>query len=158
MRDRDLGWPARFTGLMVIAALSGSCGPTRAAKLGIRDAALQPCPASPNCVCSDVVEPSHHVAPLKIAIDAESAWREARDAVAAMPRTSIVEEHDDYLHAECRSPLFRFVDDLELDLRADVGIIAVRSASRLGYSDMGVNRRRVEQLRAVLQARGAVAR
>ena len=59
-------------------------------------------------------------------------------------------ETDDYLHAECRSALFGFVDDLELHLRASDGIIAVRSASRLGYGDLGVNRRRVESLRSAL--------
>jgi uncharacterized protein (DUF1499 family) len=67
-----------------------------------------------------------------------------------------VTETADYLHAECRSAVFGLVDDLELHLRQSEGIIAVRSASRLGYSDLGVNRRRVEGLRSSLIALGAI--
>jgi uncharacterized protein (DUF1499 family) len=67
-----------------------------------------------------------------------------------------VNETPGYLHAECRSALFGFVDDLELHLRVSEGVIAVRSASRLGYSDLGVNRRRVEILRTSLINRGMV--
>jgi uncharacterized protein (DUF1499 family) len=73
-----------------------------------------------------------------------------------LPRTRIVSRTDASLHAECRSRIFRFVDDLELCLRAAEGIIAVRSASRLGYSDLGVNRSRVEALRAELKKRGMI--
>jgi uncharacterized protein (DUF1499 family) len=68
----------------------------------------------------------------------------------------VVEEATNYLHAQCASALFGFVDDLELHLRASANLIAVRSASRVGHSDMGVNRRRVERLRAALRARGVV--
>jgi uncharacterized protein (DUF1499 family) len=65
-----------------------------------------------------------------------------------MPRTRIVSLKPDYLHAESSSAVFGFVDDLELHLRPDENIIAIRSASRLGHSDFGVNRNRVEKLRA----------
>ena len=79
-----------------------------------------------------------------------------RDAVAAMPRTTIVEERQGYLHAECTSRIFRFVDDLEL-LRSETGDrVDVRSASRVGYGDWGVNRARVESLREALVAAGAI--
>ena len=64
-----------------------------------------------------------------------------------LPRTRVIRLEPDYLHAECRSALMGFVDDLELYLRTDEGTIAVRSASRLGWSDMGVNRRRVDAVR-----------
>ena len=73
-----------------------------------------------------------------------------------LPRTRIVTETDDYLHAECRSAFFGFVDDLELHLRPTQGIIAVRSAARLGHSDFGVNRKRVENLRALLHRQGVI--
>jgi len=85
------------------------------------------------------------------------AWGGVREAVAALPRTRIVDEAPGYLRAECRSRLFRFVDDLELELRAGERRVAVRSASRVGRSDLGVNRRRVEALRAALRER-ALAR
>jgi uncharacterized protein (DUF1499 family) len=77
-------------------------------------------------------------------------------AVSSLPRTTIVDDSGQYLHAECRSAVFRFVDDLELHLRPDEGAIAVRSASRLGYSDFGVNRGRVETLRRKLVSAGVV--
>ena len=74
--------------------------------------------------------------------------------MAGLPRTTIVTESADYLHAECASAFFGFVDDLELHLRPAQNAIAVRSAARLGRSDFGVNRKRVERLRAQLKAQG----
>lgn len=115
--------------------------------LGVQNARLAPCPESPNCVSSDAEDPEHAIALLAFSGDAADAWRQARAAVAALPRTEIVDESDGYLRAESTSATFRFVDDLELQLRPDERAIAVRSASRLGYSDMGVNRDRVELLR-----------
>jgi uncharacterized protein (DUF1499 family) len=109
-----------------------------------------PCPASPNCVCSDDASSRHLIASLHFTGPVDQAWAAARQAVQALPGTRIVSEREDYLHAESTSALFGFVDDLELHLRRGVGEIAVRSASRLGRSDFGVNRRRVEQLRSAL--------
>ena len=117
---------------------------------------LASCPDSPNCVSSDAAEPSHHVLPFAIILPAKEAWLQVREAVNDIPRTTITEVTDSYLHAECRSMVFRFVDDLEIELRPGEGIIAVRSASRTGYSDFGVNRSRVERLRSVLQSRRLV--
>ncbi|HZP92153.1 MAG TPA: DUF1499 domain-containing protein [Burkholderiales bacterium] len=127
--------------------------PTRLSGPGSR---LEPCPDSPNCVCSDAPDKAHAIAPFRLAVPAAQAWEAACAAVASMPRTRIVTESAEYLHAECTSAVFRFIDDLELQLRAGEGIIAVRSASRLGYSDFGVNRHRVKQLHAVLAARGVI--
>ena len=80
----------------------------------------------------------------------------ASELVSELPRTRIIKEGSGYLHAECQSALLGFVDDLELHLRSSEGVIAVRSASRLGYSDFGVNRRRVEALRSFFIDRGMV--
>ena len=88
---------------------------------------------------------------------AGDAWPAVR-APWNLPRTRIVVDTADYLHAECASAVFGFVDDLELHLRRAEGIIAVRSASRLGYSDLGVNRHRIENLRALLISQGIVAK
>ena len=68
----------------------------------------------------------------------------------------IISLTDEYIHAECTSAVFGFVDDLELHLRPQEKLIAVRSAARLGYSDLGVNRKRVESLRAALRERGVI--
>ena len=71
-----------------------------------------------------------------------------------MPRTSIVEERADYLYAEFASRLLGFVDDVEFYFPPNERIIHVRSASRLGHSDFGVNRKRIEDIRAKLAAAG----
>lgn len=77
-------------------------------------------------------------------------------ALENLPRVKIITAAADYVHAECSSAVFGFVDDLELHLRSSENLIAVRSAARLGHSDFGVNRRRVETLRRLLIERGAV--
>ena len=133
-----------------------SCSGKRPSNIGVSDAGIAPCPSSPNCVSSDANDNTHQVAPFQIAVAPAEAWQAVRKIVSEMPRTRIVRETADYLHAECRSALFGFVDDLELHLRPTDGIIAVRSASRLGYSDFGVNRRRIERLRASLINRGVL--
>lgn len=133
-----------------------SCAGVRPTNLGLHGSALHPCPSSPNCVSSDASDASHRVAAFELAAPAPEAWRAVRLAALGLPRTVIVTETSDYLHAECASAVFGFVDDLELHLRASQGLIAVRSASRLGHSDLGVNRRRVEGLRSVLARQGVV--
>ncbi len=126
-----------------------------ARELGVHDGRLADCPLSPNCVCSDASDPGHRVPPFALATGPEGAWRVIEEVVAALPRIRIVARDEDYLRAEART-LIGFVDDLELHLRADEGLVAVRSASRLGWSDLGVNRRRVEEIRARLRERGIV--
>jgi len=105
--------------------------------------ALKPCPNSPNCVSSDSTDDNHAVAALKFVGPPGKAWQAARDVLLTLPRTKIVADTGQTLHAECKSAIFGFVDDVDFELRAEQGIIAVRSASRLGYSDFGVNRRRI---------------
>lgn len=121
---------------------------------GNKNGRLTPCPDKPNCVSSDAENPASRIHPLTLDALPAAAWQAASAAVATLPRTRILTHTDDYLHAECRSRLFRFVDDLELHLRPGDGIIAVRSSSRLGYYDFGVNRRRVEELRGRLRRLG----
>jgi len=76
--------------------------------------------------------------------------------VSGLKGVRIVQRTDTYVHAECRSAVLGFVDDLQLVLRPEEGIISVRSASRIGYWDLGVNRRRVERLRRVLLEKGVI--
>lgn len=108
---------------------------------------LPPCPDSPNCVSSLSEDPRRFVAPLRLEGDPQEGWARLVERVAALPRTRIVRRTDRSLDAECRSALFGFVDDLALRLDAEAGVAHVRSASRTGYWDLGVNRRRVEALR-----------
>ena len=105
---------------------------------------------------SDASDAAHRIEAFALTTPPYDAWRIIREEVANLPRTTVVYEKTDYLHAQCASALFGFVDDLELHLRASSNLVAIRSASRVGYSDLGVNRRRVEQLREALRARRVV--
>lgn len=146
-------------GAVVIAAFIGLWVMARTARmpenLGARQGRLAPCPSSPNCVSSQAEDASHRVAPLEFEGSAGEAWQAALAATASLDRTRIVTDTGQYLHAESRSRIFGFVDDLELLLDAREKVIHVRSASRTGYSDLGVNRSRVQTLREKFnQARG----
>ena len=110
-------------------------------------AQLKPCPGTPNCVSSLATDSDQHIEALAFTMPASEALARLRQVLLAEPRTIIVKEEGGYLHAEARSFLFRFVDDVEFLLDADQQLIHVRSASRTGYSDLGVNRRRVERIR-----------
>ncbi|MES0327277.1 MAG: DUF1499 domain-containing protein [Gammaproteobacteria bacterium] len=141
--------------LLIITTMSlFSCSGQRPTNLGITDNKLADCPASPNCVSSDASDERHKVLAIKFNVLANDAWEITKQTVVKLPRTQIVSETPDYLHAECTSAVFGFVDDLELQLRPAEGIIAIRSASRLGHSDFGVNRERVEALRVFLIKQG----
>jgi len=133
-----------------------SCSGSRPTNLGVKDSRLSSCPSTPNCVSSDADDASHLAPAFRLAVPATDAWRAARSVVSGLARTKIITETDDYLHAECSSAFFGFVDDLELHLRPAQGIIAVRSAARLGHGDFGVNRKRVEKLRSLLTQQGVI--
>jgi uncharacterized protein (DUF1499 family) len=143
-------------GALLLSMPLFSCAGKRPTNLGVEASRLAPCPSSPNCVSSDADNSAHSIAPFALAVPSRDGWLAVRESVESLPRTKIISETADYLHAECTSAFFGFVDDLELHLRTAEGVIAVRSAARLGYSDLGVNRRRIEDLRALLIKRGIV--
>ena len=110
--------------------------------------ALKPCPASPNCVSSLAQEDAaHRVPPLGWTGDLAQAKMRLRRAVLAAGDATFVVEEDAYWHVEFRSRVFRFVDDVEFLFDPAGRQIRIRSASRVGYSDFGVNRRRIEKIR-----------
>ena len=109
---------------------------------------LAPCPDTPNCVSSQAKNARHRIDPILFPGDSASAWSRLRKVIAEMKGARITEEATEYLHAEFRSAWFGFVDDVEFRMDEAAGKIDVRSASRTGYSDFGVNRRRVEEIRA----------
>lgn len=121
--------------------------------LGVRDGRLADCPTTPNCVSTFApANDSHAIEPLSFEGDAEEAWGRLKRIVQARPRTSITSEREGYLRAECRSLVFRFVDDVEFLLERATRKIHFRSASRAGRSDLGVNRRRMEDIRRAFHA------
>lgn len=109
---------------------------------------LAPCPRSPNCVSSLATDAVHRVEPLTLGGSPELALARLGEILEAMPRAQVTERDEGYLKARFRSLVFGFVDDLELAVDVAAGVIHVRSASRVGRADLGVNRRRVERLRA----------
>ena len=140
-----------FVIILCCGLVSVSCAAEKSASPGMPEAGLIACPDSPNCVSSDAQDEKHHIAPLTFSIPAAEAWQLLKEQVAKLPRTVVVTDKPGYLHAECRSAVFGFVDDLEFQLRAAQGVIAVRSAARTGYYDFGANRQRIEELRAALR-------
>ncbi len=109
--------------------------------------ALKACPSSPNCVSSQATDPKQAIAPLVYTESRAEALARLKRVLGSMKRTTIVTERADYLHAEAKSLIFRFVDDVEFYLPENQKMIHVRSASRVGYSDLGMNRKRVEEIR-----------
>ncbi|WP_221239722.1 DUF1499 domain-containing protein [Longimicrobium terrae] len=109
---------------------------------------LGPCPDSPNCVSTDAADAVHAMPPLPFRDTPAAALERARAALLREPRTRIVDERADYLHAESRSRLMRFVDDVEILVDSTAGVVRFRSASRVGRGDMGVNRARMERFTA----------
>jgi uncharacterized protein (DUF1499 family) len=109
---------------------------------------LAPCPERRNCVSSLATDPGQRVEPLPLAGEPAEALARLAEIIEAMPRARVVESAEGYLRAEFRSLLFGFVDDLELAADPAAGVVHVRSASRVGASDLGVNRRRVERIRS----------
>jgi len=122
-----------------------------------RSDALKVCGSKPNCVCSCDERQSHHVAAFDLSANKDSAWDKVKEVILNSSGVTIAEESGNYLRAEYKSRFFRFTDDLELFLDRDRSRIDVRSESRVGYSDLGVNRKRVEQLRQQLKDVGVVA-
>ncbi|MGZ8174887.1 MULTISPECIES: DUF1499 domain-containing protein [Methylobacter] len=112
---------------------------------------LPPCPSSPNCVSSQATDADHAIAPFKIVGNVEEAWTALKKALISQSRTVITDETGNTLHAQATSLVFRFVDDIDVILDMDARLIHIRSASRTGYGDFGVNRKRVEMLRSQLQ-------
>jgi uncharacterized protein (DUF1499 family) len=120
-------------------------------EIGLAGGKLRPCPGTPNCVDSEGADSRWQVAPLTFRGDAAQAWQAAKKTIVGMGGR-IEKDSDGYLWATFRTKFWRFVDDLELRLDKDRGVIMVRSAARVGKGDFGVNRKRVEKIRTLFNA------
>jgi len=121
--------------------------------LGVKDGRLPRPRSTPNCVSSqaDPADKQHFIEPLRFKGTVPEAIAAARKAVESMPRATVIRQEGNYLYAEFRSALLGFVDDVEFTYDEKAGVLHVRSASRLGRRDFGVNRARVEALRARIE-------
>ncbi len=118
--------------------------------LGVKDGYLSPCPESPNCVVSQNADSTHAISPIEYHTDLATARETLLKVLTVVPRTEVVEQTENYIRAESKSRIFKFVDDVEFYFPSDEPVIHLRSASRVGESDLGVNRRRMEQIRLAL--------
>lgn len=123
-------------------------------ELGVTDGKLSPCPAKPNCVVSQGADAEHAIAPIAFTLDREAVRDVLIQVLGVVPRTEIVTQADDYIRVKSTSRLMGFVDDTEFYFPEDDAVIHIRAAARLGESDLGVNRRRLEQIRLALQDLG----
>ncbi len=111
---------------------------------------LGSCPSSPNCVSTQAQDEGHVIEPIRYRKSRAEAKEALKEVIRSMARTKLVEEDETYLHYEATSLLLRFVDDVEFLFDDETKTIHFRSASRTGYGDLGVNRKRMEQVRVLV--------
>jgi uncharacterized protein (DUF1499 family) len=133
--------------LVAIYLVSLSILSRKQPELGLANGQLRPCPATPNCVCSEQPVEGAFVEPLAYTTSADEAWRKIKHAIVATGGI-VLTEQEDYLHARYETTILRFVDDVELRLDENTRMIHIRSASRVGKSDLGANRKRVARIRS----------
>jgi uncharacterized protein (DUF1499 family) len=150
--------------LVVLGVLAGQLGllkGTAPSTLGVREGKLKPPSQRPNSVSSQAaLYPDHprrayaQIEPLALKGDAAATLARIKGIVQDMPGAQVVRSEGEYLYAQFTTPLMKFVDDVEFWADAKAGVVHVRSASRVGHGDRGVNRARVEAIRAKLAAAG----
>jgi uncharacterized protein (DUF1499 family) len=119
--------------------------------LGVNNSELTPCPKTPNCVSSQAHDEEHYIEPIKFEGTQQEAHDRLLQIIESEKRTKVVTDQEDYIRVEFTSAVFRFVDDVEFyfpNEKAGETIIHMRSASRVGSSDLGVNRKRIERIRS----------
>jgi uncharacterized protein (DUF1499 family) len=134
-----------FSPVIALAILSALA--TRPKNLGVVDGRFAACPNSSNCVSTQATDSQHQIEAIAFDGGPDDAMRRVKAALATIPRMKIVTETENYLHAEASSLLFRFRDDVEFFIDRQARVIHFRSASRVGHSDLGANRARMEKIR-----------
>jgi len=115
--------------------------------IGIIDGKFHPCPKSPNCVSTQSTDEKHRMEPIQYSSTVDEAKGKIKNIITSFKRTKLITETENYLHFEFRTATFKFVDDVEFYLDDKEKLIHFRSAARLGWSDMGVNRKRMGKIR-----------
>ena len=136
-----------ITYLIVPMLIVSGCGGTRSDTIGLAEGKLPACPKSPNCVLSQTTDQSHFIEPLHYSGPHADSFSSLLAIIKSMKGTKIITQTENYIHVEFTSRLFRFVDDVEFLVDEKANVIHVRSASRVGYSDFGANRKRIEKIR-----------
>jgi len=115
------------------------------------DPQLKPCPESPNCVSTQTQQKSKQMDPIPFALDLKEAIKIIKGVVESLSNTHLEKESPNYLHYTFKSKIFRFIDDVEFLIDGEQKLIHFRSASRTGYSDMGVNKKRMTEITAGIE-------
>ncbi len=141
-----------LSGLIVLLFLAlGWLSQSKPDTIGLTHGKLAPCPNKPNCVCSESYtgkQAKHDITAIKTSEkELLTTWKQIRDSIKTNGGI-IISETDTYLHAEFTSTFFRFVDDVEIRLNRESFQIHLRSASRMGHSDFGANRKRIETIKS----------
>jgi uncharacterized protein (DUF1499 family) len=151
-------WLTRGLLALLVLALLAIIGTVIAARivgppqqLGVRGGMLTPCPETPNCVATQGANPEQQMEPIPYDSSAEEAQERLRRIVSGMERSTILEERPGYLHVLFRSPTMGFPDDVEFLFDTEAQVIHFRAAARMGQSDMGANRARMEQISAAFR-------
>ena len=136
-------------GLVVIIGVSSctSSGASAPVMFDPSTGEFAPCPDSPNCVSTQASDRQHAIDPYPFSGSANAAKARMLAIINDMPRSTVITDGENYLYVEFRSHIFRFVDDVELFFDEADSLVHFRAASRTGYSDMGVNRKRMEEIR-----------
>ena len=140
-------WCVSFLLVVYLAIVLGNYLTHPPAEVGLVHQSLSPCPDSPNCVCSQDESPAHAIKPIPYSGSEAEARKQLADILNQQRGCRIVKQEGNYLHAEFRSLCFRFVDDVEFLIDSSQNVLHVRSASRVGYYDLGANRKRIESIR-----------
>lgn len=130
--------------LLSIIPFLTACAGEPPTNIGVENGRLTACPDSPNCVSSFESDDEHGIQPLSASLE------DIEQVLVSLDEANIVSSNGNYLYAEFTSRIMGYVDDVEFLHDADSGVTHVRSASRLGYSDLGANRNRIENIRSLL--------
>lgn len=133
-------------GGLIMAIILTSASGAGSESLGVTEDKFAPCPNSPNCVSTQIGRKGHAMKPLPYLQTRDSSREKILSILKGMKRTEIVKLTEFYIHAECRTALWRFVDDVEFFLDETARVVHFRSASRVGYYDFGLNRKRMKKI------------
>jgi len=115
--------------------------------VGIVDGKFYPCPNTPNCVSTQATDAKHKISPISYSGTLSEAKEKIINILSSLKRAKIITNTENYIHTEVRTATFKFVDDVEFLFDDSVKVIQFRSRARSGYTDMGVNRKRMEKIR-----------
>ena len=140
-----------LAGIVLLFVLMGMVWAKTASQpeLGIHDGKLLPLPKKPNGVATQSGKTEQHMEPIPYSGDREAARQELLQILNQLPHTTLIKEDSEYIWIEFRSPFFGFPDDVEFSF--EDSLIHFRAAARLGHSDMGVNYKRMENIKTLFQ-------